>query len=162
MSFPDVRHFLAITDRIATSGFIPRTTFADIKDAGVTTVINLLPVGHAEALADEAEVVLSLGMTYHQIGVVFDEPRLQDFTRFTDLMNSLPALAAPNPTQAAGKIWVHCVANYRATSFVALYGRTHLGWSETKARDLARHFWEPNETWQDFAQLVLAAHGLGT
>jgi hypothetical protein len=31
------------------------------------------------------------------------------------------------------KVFVHCAANYRVSSFVALYGEARLGWSRSRA-----------------------------
>ena len=49
-----------------------------------------------------------------------------------------------------GRVLVHCAANYRVTSFMALYAEMKLGWTREQADALARTFWPLNDTWADF------------
>jgi dienelactone hydrolase len=53
---------------------------------------------------------------------------------------------------AGGKVLVHCAANYRVTSFLAVYGEMKLGWTREKADAHARILWPLNETWTAFLQ----------
>jgi hypothetical protein len=48
------------------------------------------------------------------------------------------------------KVFVHCAANYRASTFVALYGELRLGWTREQADALARKLWPLNDTWRAF------------
>jgi hypothetical protein len=57
------------------------------------------------------------------------------------------------------KVFVHCAANYRVSSFIPLYGQAKLGWSLEQANAHIRRLWEPNEVWTAFieeARLALA------
>jgi hypothetical protein len=59
-------------------------------------------------------------------------------------------------------VFVHCAANFRVSSFMAVYGQMRLGWDHNRADRHARTFWEPNRTWQAFvdecrARFVTAA-----
>ena len=48
------------------------------------------------------------------------------------------------------RVFVHCAANYRVSSFVALYGEARFGWSPDQGDAHIRRIWEPNETWVRF------------
>lgn len=142
-NFGDLYNFAQVSPDLATSGLVPRGAFSRIASAGYAVVINLLPSTHRNAVADEAEVVAGLGMRYVHIPVEMTAPTERDFERFLEAM-----------TEAEGaRVWVHCAANYRVTSFVARYGRARLGWSREQAQALARRFWPPNEVWTAFAGL---------
>jgi hypothetical protein len=47
-------------------------------------------------------------------------------------------------------VFVHCAANFRVSSFMAVYGEMRLGWSRDQADRHARAFWEPSRVWQRF------------
>ena len=49
---------------------------------------------------------------------------------------------------AGERVFVHCAANFRVSSFMAVYGEMRLGWDRDRADRHARTFWEPNRTWQ--------------
>lgn len=48
------------------------------------------------------------------------------------------------------KVFIHCAANKRVSSFVALYGEAKLCWSREKANALINRIWQPDETWASF------------
>ena len=48
------------------------------------------------------------------------------------------------------KVFVHCAANYRVSSFVALYHEARQNWSPQQGDAHMRRVWEPNETWTRF------------
>jgi hypothetical protein len=50
------------------------------------------------------------------------------------------------------RVFVHCAANYRVSSFVSLYGQATLGWSQAQAEAHIRRLWEPNAVWAAFIQ----------
>ena len=50
------------------------------------------------------------------------------------------------------KVFVHCAANYRVSSFIALYGQARLGWTADQADAHVRRVWDPNETWREFIE----------
>ena len=81
-------------------------------------------------------------MTYRHIPVDFTAPQLQDLENFFSVMDA---------SRDKG-VFVHCAANYRVSSFVALYGQARLGWSSEQADAHIRHVWEPNETWKSFIE----------
>lgn len=145
-----IRNFLAIDERLATAGQPRGDQLADVAADGYEVVVNLGLLGQDYSLADEAGLAASLGLEYHHIPVDFTAPRMDDVRRFLAVMDA----------SAGRRTFVHCAANYRATSFVALYGQARLGWSPGEADACARQFWEPNDTWRELARRARAELGL--
>jgi protein tyrosine phosphatase (PTP) superfamily phosphohydrolase (DUF442 family) len=109
----------------------------------VQTVINLATYNPGHSLEDEAGLVSSLGMTYHHIPVVWDNPTLSDFEAFESVVKELPA---------QGKTLIHCAANFRVTAIYALYALKHLGWSEAQADTFRASVWQGSHypIWEKF------------
>ena len=138
----NIPNFLQISDSLATAGQPSREQFADIKAAGYDLVINIGLLESPGALPDERRVVTEQGMTYVQIPVVFEAPQIEEAARFCDLMQF----------NSDKKIFVHCVANKRASAFVYLYRVLIKDEDEAQAkRDLLRA-WTPDANWEGFIQ----------
>jgi protein tyrosine phosphatase (PTP) superfamily phosphohydrolase (DUF442 family) len=114
--------------------------FVAIRDAGYELIINLVPVDAGMALANEREIVQSLGLEYVHIPVVWDSPQLSDVETFFKTLQANPGK----------KIFLHCEVNYRASSFLYLYRRMVLGVDEKQARQDLQWIWAPNPTWTKF------------
>ena len=54
------------------------------------------------------------------------------------------------------RVWVHCAANMRVSTFLGLYWRIREGWTEDRAFALARDIWQPNAVWAEFIATQLA------
>jgi hypothetical protein len=63
-------------------------------------------------------------------------------------------------TYADKKIYVHCQANYRASSMIFLHRVIRLKENPDKAWDAVRGAWEPNKTWRAFIVDTLKSHGV--
>jgi len=72
--------------------------------------------------------------------VDFNAPRPDDLRQFFEAMDA----------SQDQRVFVHCAANYRVSTFVALYGQSRLGWSPEQGDAHIRRIWEPNETWTRF------------
>ena len=145
-SLEDVYNFRQADERIATSGQPSEPELAAICAAGYTVVINLaLHDDPRYSLADEPGVVRGLGMTYVHIPVQFGAPTSHDLVAFFDAMDRY----------RDHKIWVHCAANKRVSTFMALYRVLRRGWPRDAAFSLQHDIWEPNEVWRRFVQSVL-------
>ena len=48
------------------------------------------------------------------------------------------------------KVFLHCAANYRASSFAALYAVRRLGWDRARAESFGARVWVPNPVWRAF------------
>jgi len=142
MPIGDIKNFVQVSDAIATGGQPSESQLEEVAVAGYQVVINLGLLDPKYCLRDEAGWVAGLGMEYVHIPVVFTEPRVSDFRRFVDVMDS----------HRDHRIFVHCALNWRVSAFLALYGERHLGWPRARADCHLRIFWEPNDVWTTFVR----------
>ena len=140
MALDDIKNFILVSDRLGTAGQPSEEQLRDVAAAGFDVVVNLGLLDPRYCLADEAGSVQTLGLHYHHIPVDFTAPQSDDLQRFFEVMD-----AARDK-----KVFVHCAANYRVSSFVALYNEARLGWSAPQGDAHMRRIWEPNETWTRF------------
>jgi uncharacterized protein (TIGR01244 family) len=150
MSMEGIRNFAAINDRLASAGQPTADQLAEVAAQGFEVVVNLGLTGQSYSLPDEAGLATSLGLGYHHIPVDFEAPTTTDVRSFLAAMDAC----------AGRRVFVHCAANYRATTFVSLYGQARLGWSAAEAEACARRFWDPNSTWRELASRAREDLGL--
>lgn len=134
---PHILNWRRISPRITTSGQPSEAQLADIRDLGVTHIINLGPHHNAGALPDEAGTVDSLGMTYVYIPVEFEAPTDADFDAFE------AALAGLADTQ----VHVHCIYNARVSAF---FYRHAQGDARSAAFANMDSIWRPGNDWAAF------------
>jgi len=139
-------NYRRISERIATSGMPTAEQLAAIARAGFDVVINLDQLDSRHALPDERQMVTALGLIYEQIPVVWDNPGHAQVVQFLDALDR----------HADKRVFVHCVANYRASVFIALYRILRLGWPPAEALADMMTVWQPNPTWQAFIESELA------
>lgn len=137
-------NYYELAGGLVSSGQPTPDEFAAIRDAGYQLIINLVPGDAQMALANEAQVVVGLGMEYVHIPVIWNSPQVSDVEMFFDAMQR----------NLAKKVYVHCEVNYRASSFMYLYRRKFLGVDEKQALQDLQWIWAPNETWKKFIQEV--------
>ncbi|MDP9048379.1 MAG: protein tyrosine phosphatase family protein, partial [Bacteroidota bacterium] len=106
-----IYNFRKISDLLACAGQLQEGQLAMIAEEGYKVVINLGLADGRYALKDEAASVEKLGMEYHHVPVIFDEPKMEELAAFIELMNKC----------AGEKTFVHCAANYRASVFTGVY-----------------------------------------
>lgn len=107
----DIFNFLQISDVIATAGQPTEQQIGAIKEAGYRVLINLAPLEKFETtLPNEAALVESLGMKYVHIPVIWNNPTLEDFDRFAQVMQA----------NSDRPIFIHCAANFRVSAFMYL------------------------------------------
>jgi uncharacterized protein (TIGR01244 family) len=141
---------LRIDERLATAGQPTEAQLSAVAEQGFDLVINLaLHDDPRYSLPDEAASVRLLDMDYVHIPVQFKAPTLADLAQFFDTMD-----AAQDR-----KVFVHCAANIRVTTFLGLYRVLRLGWDEDKAFAPMRQIWQPDETWSAFIAQALATKG---
>ena len=136
----EILNFLQISDKIATAGQPTVKQFRAIADAGYETVINLALPTSDGAIANEAQLVQSLGMEYIAIPVNWEWPTMTDLEEFLRVMEQ----------RQRQKIFVHCAKNMRVSVFVYLYRCLHLNCEHEQALADLYKIWQPNETWQKF------------
>lgn len=166
-----ILNFLPISARLATAGQPAREQFATVSDSGYELVINLAPADSSNAIANEAQVVADNGMRYVHIPVDWKTPRLEDLTRFFEVMEQ----------NRERKVFVHCAMNLRVSSFVYLYRVLREGVPEPEAAvplnemwgrvatyaegrgpdsvavATANSFYQPDGVWRRFIDEALAA-----
>jgi protein tyrosine phosphatase (PTP) superfamily phosphohydrolase (DUF442 family) len=141
----EIFNFYEFSPTLASSGMPTRDQFGDIQTAGFTVVIDLSLNESKNHLPDEAELVSSLGMQYIHIPVVWDSPQLTDLEHFFQVMQE----------NQGRKVFVHCVANYRATAFIYLFRiLCQHEPDEAAYRDLTR-IWTPQGVWEEFIHNAL-------
>ena len=142
MSIDDsgIYNFRRLSPTLTTSGQPTEEQFAQIADAGVRTVINLALADSPNALPNEAELLVRLGVRYIHIPVDFAAPTEGDFNRFADEVDNI----------GEAPVHVHCIANYRVSAFLYRYRRDRLGWTEDQARPDLQALWRPDGVWASF------------
>lgn len=144
MALTDIRNFVALDERLGTAGQPTEPQVREVAAAGYAAIVNLGLLDPKHCLPDEAGLAASLGMEYRHVPVKFDAPAVDDFRAFVATMDALAAQGT--------KTFVHCAANYRVSTFVALWGELRLGWTRAQADEHARRLWQPNETWLAFLE----------
>ncbi len=136
----DIHNYLKLTDEIATSGQPTEAQIVEIAQAGYKMVINLGLANTEYALTDEKSSVEALEMQYLHLPVIWENPTLEDLTAFCDLMDA----------NRGKKIFVHCAANKRVSTFIALYRILRLGWNADDAFRYMECIWTPQDWWHEF------------
>lgn len=137
---PEILNWRRLDSKISLSGQPTETQLSEIKDLGVTHIVNLGPHTNKGALDDEAGTVASLGMTYVYIPVDFENPTEDDFTKFCAALESLEGQP----------IHVHCIYNARVSAFFYRYAQSHKGRFETDTFALMDGIWRPGGVWAQF------------
>jgi len=127
------------------SGLPSEKQFELLQDEGVRTVIDLIPGDRSK----EKGIVTELGMSYHNIPVDWENPTVENFADYVDVMDS--AQQADK-----GKVLTHCRKNWRGAVFTYLYQVTQLDVPEAQAKAALEKTWQPNETWQKFIKRTKA------
>ncbi|HEX2827567.1 MAG TPA: protein tyrosine phosphatase family protein [Burkholderiales bacterium] len=141
-------NFIAITDRLHTSGQPSEAQLKGLARSGYGLVVNLAPPTTTGSLPNEGALVAGNGIAYVNIPVDWDKPRYEDFVLFSDVL------------RRAGerRVLVHCQMNFRASTFTFLYRVVHQGVDPALAYDQVTAVWAPHDRWKAFAREVLAGH----
>jgi protein tyrosine phosphatase (PTP) superfamily phosphohydrolase (DUF442 family) len=143
-TFDKIKNFHFVSEQLASAGMLDLAEYSNIKQYGFKHVINLIPGNQIK----ERKHVESLGLSYAQIAVDWDNPKPEDFEEFAKLMQNY----------ANDKVFVHCQLNWRASTFVYLYRVTHLGVAQETAKKDLLAIWTPEPTWQQFIDSTLKAY----
>jgi protein tyrosine phosphatase (PTP) superfamily phosphohydrolase (DUF442 family) len=139
-----IHNFRRLDERLATAGQPGDAQFRALAAAGCEAVINLHVNDPRWALPGEEALLAELGVDYHHLPVEFDAPGLGDYRRFEKLMDALGRRST----------LVHCVANYRASCFCALYAERRLDWSRAQGDAFIVDVWQPDAIWRSFLDAV--------
>ncbi len=140
----DAENTYQVFDWLWTSGQLSSADIQLLPEHGIEVVINLALPTSTNALPDEASRITGLGLVYIQIPVIWELPEPEQFTQFVGVMHAFKGR----------KIWVHCAKNMRVSAFIYLYRKYILLESEQDATFPMREIWQPDETWQEFIDLV--------
>lgn len=143
----EIRAFLRLDDRIATSGMPQPDHFAAMRAAGFEIVINLAMPTSDNAMSNEGELVSEQGMTYVHIPVNFERPAPEDFKKFQRVMDIF----------ADRKVFVHCAANMRVSAFMYVYRVKKDPNCAAQASSDMRKIWQPDGVWHDFIEAQVRA-----
>lgn len=149
MSLEEIEQLLPLSDTLTTAAQPSAMDLISIAEAGFKVVMNLALTTSDNAVAEESEVVESLGMTYIHIPVLFELPELSDFQIFIATMAEYQGQ----------RIFLHCAANKRVSVFMLLYRIVQEDWSYAQAEVDMLKIWHPNPIWQQFIDIVLAHYG---
>jgi len=137
---PEVINWRRLDERTSLSGQPTEKQLAQIKDLGVTHIVNLGPHSNKGALKDEAGTVAELGMSYIYIPVDFEKPTDSDFQGFVE--------AIERNTDTS--IHVHSIFNARVSAFFYRYAQEGRGYSEAETFSLMDGIWRPGGVWEKF------------
>lgn len=147
-SLTDIYNYLQLSEQVATAGQPTAEQFVAIRDAGFKLVINLALPTSTNALANEAQIVEKLGMTYIHIPVDWENPQIQAAEQFFNVMQA----------HADQPVFVHCAANMRVSVFMYLYRTLYQGIDKNLAQQDLHQIWTPNETWQNLITTMTQQH----
>ena len=135
----EIKNFVALTDKIGTSGQPTADQFKLIANAGYRHIINIATPDNNASISNEAEIVTLLGMNYFQIPVPYDKPEPKHVLCFCQLMNALDS----------EPVFVHCIMNYRVSAFMHHYLSKVVGLEKSAARSPIFNQWQPEPAWRD-------------
>jgi len=148
-----IRNYQLVHDGLASAGQIGYEQIPLLRDAGYDVVVNLA-TADPRVNAEEGFRVTSTGLTYVHIPVVWQEPTLEDVRMFFDVMQA----------NEGRNVFVHCIANMRASAFLYLYRSLVEGVPEDQARATMNEVWDPIGSeqypqWSALIEQVIAEHG---
>jgi protein tyrosine phosphatase (PTP) superfamily phosphohydrolase (DUF442 family) len=141
-----IYNFRKVSDKLACSGQPAEVQLPALAANGYRVVINLGLVDSKYSLKDEAGLVEGLGMVYHHIPVLFDDPQTEELLTFIELMKD----------NDGDKTLVHCAANYRASVFTGLYLFATKKLDEDGLESFITDVWQPDPVWQSFIEEGIA------
>ena len=141
-----IYNFLILSDSMATAGQPLEEELEFVSKAGFEVVINLALSDADYSLPDEMGVVKNLGMEYVHIPVIWQNPTSDDLDKFFGVMEAYKGR----------KIFIHCAANMRVSTFIALYRVVKEGWDYSEAMKYVYKIWNPDTIWSDFIRKELS------
>jgi protein tyrosine phosphatase (PTP) superfamily phosphohydrolase (DUF442 family) len=141
-------NLINVSTRIDTAGQPSEGQLIGMKQAGYDMVINLAPPDSLGSIENEGSLVTRSGITYVNIPIDWDEPDIDDFHLFSDLLD----------ITEHRHILVHCQVNRRASMFTFLYRVVHEHADVDEEYEKVTLIWSPEPQWLEFANSVMADH----
>jgi len=143
-------NFVAVSERIHTSGQPSKTQLAELKTKGYAFIINLATPASSGAIPEEGMLIAKTGISYLNIPVDFKSPGYEDFELFSNILRQA----------GSRRVLVHCQVNKRASVFTFLYRVVHEGVSPDHAWENVTSVWVPDPPWDNFIRMVLKRHSI--
>ena len=141
-------NFVAISERIHTSGQPSKVQLGELKAKGYAFIINLATPASSGSISEEGMLIAKTGISYLNIPVDFKNPGYEDFELFSNILRQ----------SGSRRVLVHCQVNKRASVFTFLYRVVHEGVSPDHAWENVTSIWVPDPPWNDFIRMVLKRH----
>lgn len=138
-----ILNYIKVNDFISTSGQPKVEELTNIADEGFEVIINLGLQTSSNALENENRIVADLSMTYINIPVDFENPKLSDLKLFLTILQSL----------VAKKVWIHCSKNYRVSAFMYVYHKYVLHTPFEQIDLSIFDDWQPSLAWQELMKV---------
>jgi protein tyrosine phosphatase (PTP) superfamily phosphohydrolase (DUF442 family) len=142
-------NFVQWREGLASSAQPGAAWLGQLRDLKYDVLINLAPPQSHGSIANEAALVASKGVMYVNIPVDFMHPTAEDFRLFSEVVKA----------GAGRNVFVHCQANFRASSFVFLYRVIHEGAPAGETWAKLQGVWVPEPQWKRFIEETLRANG---
>lgn len=138
-------NFHQSTETVGTAGQPTVEQFRQIAELGYSFVINLAMHDSDNAIAEEGNIVSSLGMSYFHMPVPFDKPSVEHVKTFIRIMDALDG----------EKVFVHCAVNARVSAFMYKYLtlRKSLGEAESTSPVLEQWLPHMDDAWKSIINL---------
>jgi protein tyrosine phosphatase (PTP) superfamily phosphohydrolase (DUF442 family) len=143
-------NFVAVNERIHTSGQPTQAQLATLQSKGYGFIINLATPASAGAIPEEGSLIARTGISYLNIPVDFKNPTYDDFELFSNILKQA----------GSRRVLVHCQVNKRASVFAFLYRVVHERVAPDDAWKNVDSVWEPEPQWNSFIRLVLKRHNI--
>jgi protein tyrosine phosphatase (PTP) superfamily phosphohydrolase (DUF442 family) len=143
-------NFVAVTERIHTSGQPSQAQLGELKSKGYAFIINLATPASSGSIAEEGMLIAKTGISYLNIPVDFKSPVYEDFELFSNILRQ----------SGSRRVLVHCQVNKRASVFTFLYRVVHEGIAPDRAWESVTSIWAPDPQWTDFIRMVLKRHNI--
>ena len=137
---PEIINWRRLNHRITLSGQPAEEQLSQIKELGITVIINLGPHTNKGALDDEPGTVAKLGIAYIYIPVDFENPTDEDYSKFCDAMERVEN----------EQVHVHCIYNARVSAFFYRYAESRQEISVTETFKIMDSVWRPGNVWAKF------------
>jgi len=139
-NLPEIINWRRLNHRITLSGQPTEEQLSQIKELGITVIINLGPHTNKGALDDEPGTVAKLGIAYIYIPVDFENPTDEDYSKFCDAMERVEN----------ERVHVHCIYNARVSAFFYRYAKSRQEISLAETHNIMDSVWRPGNVWAKF------------
>lgn len=133
-----IHHFQFIHEHLFSSGQPNAEQLQQIKEYGVTTLVNVALSSADNTLAHEDKLSLDVGLNYVKMPISFDMPSVDQCILVLDMIDYLVK---------EQMVWLHGSDQFVVSCLVYLYRQYYMGVDIATSHEALHDVWEPNETW---------------